>query len=71
MKNCSLLILVCVLVSIVSCSPKGVKIVEDGTYIAAIKESIIIDDKGQEFLIDIQDGDDVYYLIHGSWIASS
>jgi len=50
MKNCSLLILVCVLVSIVSCSPKGVKIVEDGTYIAAIKESIIIDDKGQEFL---------------------
>ena len=63
MKNCSLLILVCVLVSIVSCSPKGVKIVEDGTYIAAIKESIIIDDKGQEFFIDIQDGDDVYYLI--------
>lgn len=48
---------------LISCSPKQVKTITNGTYISAIQEGVIIDEFGKEFLIDVQEDDKIYYLV--------
>jgi len=63
MKSISYLIAGIVLISIISCSPKPIDVISDGTYISAIKENIIVDQSGKEFKIELEEGDEIYYLI--------
>jgi len=63
MKSILYLIAGIVLISIISCSPKPIEVISDGTYISAIKENIIVDQSGKEFKIELEEGDEIYYLI--------
>lgn len=46
-----------------SCSPKQAASLTNGTYISLIKNGVIIDELGNEFPMDIQENDKIYYLI--------
>ena len=46
-----------------SCSPKQSKNITNGTYISVIQEDVIKDKDGEKFIIDISEGDKIYYLI--------
>jgi len=46
-----------------ACSPKQSKNITNGTYISAIQEGVIKDKDGEKFIIDINEGDKIYYLI--------
>ena len=50
-------------IATISCSPKQAKNITNGTYISAIQDGVIIDQAGQEFVIDINESDKVYYLV--------
>lgn len=63
MKRLTYIITGIILVAIASCNPKQAQMISDGMYISAIKENIILDQSGKEFVIDRQEDDKVYYLI--------
>ena len=63
MKNLTFIIIGIIVIAIASCSPKQTQMISDGTYISAIKENIILDQYGKEYVIDLQENDKVYYLI--------
>lgn len=63
MKYCFYIIAALLLYTITSCSPKSTPMISDGTYISAVMENIILDESGNEFAIDLQENDKVYYLI--------
>ena len=46
-----------------ACSPKQSKNITNGTYISAIQEGVIKDKDREKFIIDINEGDKIYYLI--------
>ncbi len=50
-------------VILISCSPKQAQTITNGTYISSIKEGIILDQFGNEFVIDIKENDKIYYLV--------